>query len=36
MCVLLPEVHAGWVSFLELVCSGCFLVLDLGLHLETS
>lgn len=33
MDVLLPEVRVGWVPFLELVCSGWFLVLDLGLHL---
>lgn len=31
MDVLLPEAPVGWISFLELVCGGWFLVLELGL-----
>lgn len=36
MDVLLPKARVGWMSFLELVCSVWFPVLDLGLHLGTS
>lgn len=36
MFVLLSEVCVGWISFQEVLCCGWFLVLDLGLHLETS